>query len=1025
MILHNKQRAAARTLLAIFLTGLSAAAAEIQFNRDIRPILSDNCFACHGPDKGTRKGKLRLDDRAQALGKEAIVPGNPEKSELVKRIFTTDPDDQMPPADSHKQLTAEQKELLKQWVAQGAAYEPHWAYIKPTRVKAPEVRARSWARNPIDAFILAKLEGANIAPSPEADKRTLLRRLSLDLTGLPPTPEEMSRFLANKDNKAVEKEVERLLKSPHYGERMAAPWLDVVRFSDTVGYHGDQNQRIFPYRDYVINAFNSNKPFDQFTIEQIAGDLLPSPTTEQLVATGFNRLNMMTREGGAQPKEYLAKYAADRVRTVSTAWLGATLGCAECHDHKFDPFSTKDFYAMEAFFADIKQWGVYSDYSYTPNPDLKGWSNDHPFPPEIQVQSPYLKRREQQLRAELAALAENALRSGPVQLHFTSWLETSKAFLKANRNGWFVPSPKVSIKAKKADQPKATEARVESDNSIILTGNSSEMVEVQFSLQNGTLAAIKLELLPDQGAGGKILRQGSSATINLTASLTRDGKSEKISFHDAQANFSEPRYSNGHEILDVRDAWRVDPNKLEQPHTAVWLIEKPLEVREGDALTVTINPGSAARLRVSASPFAFEKPWDPEAQQAAITNLLKASDAPERQIAALHLASTGAHETAFAEYKKLRREILECRNGLAWTMITEAQEPLVTRVLPRGNWQDESGEVVQPATPGFLPQLTGATPNRLNRLDLAKWIVSPENPLTARTMVNRLWKQFFGAGLSVTVDDLGWQGEAPSHPELLDWLAVEFMESGWDVKHMVQLMVTSATYRQSSNLRKELQEIDPNNRLLASQNPRRLEAEFVRDNALSIARLIDREIGGPSAHPYQPPGYYVNLQFPDRDYHPSRDARQYRRGIYAHWQRTFLQPMLANFDAPSREECTAFRVVSNTPQQALTLLNDPTFAEAARVFAQQTMESAADDKRRLQAAYLRALGRPPQANEAGSLLKFLAQQREHYGSSPQEAEQLTKVGIAPTPERLDKVELAAWTQVCRAILNLHETITIY
>src|SRR6266850_766900 len=395
---------------------------QIQFNRDIRPILSENCFACHGQDKNQRKAKLRLDVREVAVEREAIVPGKPTESKLVKHVFTDDSDDIMPPPKTHKVLTATQKELLKRWVEEGAEYEPHWAYIAPKRAPMPQTKNVSWVKNPIDAFVLASLEAKKIQPSREADKRTLLRRLSLDLVGLPPTPEEVASFVADTSAKAYERQVDRLLESPHYGERMAVPWLDVVRFSDTVGYHGDQNQRIFPYRDYVINAFNQNKPFDQFTIEQIAGDLLANPSVDAYVASGFNRLNMMTREGGAQPKEYLAKYAADRVRTVSMAWRGSTIGCAECHDHKYDPFSTKDFYQMEAFFADVKQWGVYQNYGYTPNPDLPGWSNDHPFPPEIEVDSPYLKSRiarlEQEVTKVLTAAAAKLARDKEQQKSF-------------------------------------------------------------------------------------------------------------------------------------------------------------------------------------------------------------------------------------------------------------------------------------------------------------------------------------------------------------------------------------------------------------------------------------------------------------------------------------------------------------------------------------------------------------------------------------------------------------------------------
>ena len=419
--------------------------ARVQFNRDIRPILSENCYACHGPDKNRRKAKLRLDERAAAVGANAIAPGKPDESELVARVFEEDADQRMPPPASRKTLTPAQKDLLKQWIEEGALYQAHWAYVPPQRPAVPAVRNTSWVRNPIDAFILSKLEAKAITPSPDADRPTLLRRLSLDLVGLPPTPEEVRSFVRDTDPRAYEHMVDRLLDSPHYGERMAVPWLDLARFADTVGYHGDQGQRVFPYRDYVIESFNRNKPFDQFSVEQIAGDLLPHPTTEQLIATGFNRLNMMTREGGAQPGEYLAKYASDRVRTVAITWLGSTMGCAECHDHKYDPFTARDFYSMAAFFADVKQWGVYQDYDYTPNPELRGWSNDHPFPPEIEVKSPYLKRAQDRLRARIGRLCSEALDqtavAPPRAADFEAWTRRVAAFVKDSPSGWTTPTP--------------------------------------------------------------------------------------------------------------------------------------------------------------------------------------------------------------------------------------------------------------------------------------------------------------------------------------------------------------------------------------------------------------------------------------------------------------------------------------------------------------------------------------------------------------------------------------------------------
>src|SRR4051812_12444931 len=433
----------------------------IGYNRDIRPILSDNCFACHGPDKNKRKAKLRLDERDSALAKKAIVPGDVEASELVSRIFSDDPDEQMPPPESHKKLTDAQRELFKRWVAQGAAYEPHWSYIVPKRPPVPQVKDAGWGHNAVDAFILQKLEVKHLAPSREADRRTLLRRLSLDLVGLPPTPQEVEAFVKDELPDAYERQVERLLASPHYGERMAVPWLDAVRFADTVGFHGDQNQDVFPYRDYVIEAFNRNKPFDRFTVEQLAGDLLPHPTTEQLVATCFNRLNMVTREGGAQPKEYLAKYAADRVRTVGSAWLGSTLMCCECHDHKYDPFTARDFYSLGAFFADVKQWGVYHDYNYTPNPDLRGWSNDHPFPPEIVVDSAYLQRRQAMLTAQIeqtiATASERLSKDAKAGEQFARWRADVQGLLKAHPDGWAVATP-AEVSTGTAPKPKTTTA---------------------------------------------------------------------------------------------------------------------------------------------------------------------------------------------------------------------------------------------------------------------------------------------------------------------------------------------------------------------------------------------------------------------------------------------------------------------------------------------------------------------------------------------------------------------------------------
>ncbi len=1049
-----------RFVFFLLLLPLAASAAEpapdapVSFNRDIRPLMSNTCFHCHGPDASHRKAKLRLDLREEALkpgksGELPIVPGKPDESEILKRIFTTDEDDLMPPPEEHRPFTQEQKEIFRRWIAEGAVYEPHWAYTPLVRPEPPQVTDMAWPKSAVDRFIRAAQEKQNQHPSPEAGPATLLRRLSLDLTGLPPSPEESAAFLADQRPDAYEHQVDRLLASPHFGERMAVAWLDVVRFSDTVGYHGDQNQRIFPYRDYVIDSYNTNKPFDQFTLEQLAGDLLPNPTEEQLIATGFNRLNMVTREGGAQPGEYLAKYGADRTRVVGTAWLGSTFGCAECHDHKFDPISAKDFYSLQSFFADVKQWGVYSEYQYTPNPELRGYSNDHPFPPEIEVSNPWLLGKAARAEADQRILtAEAAARRAidpAAAAQFQTWLTSSKAFTVRHPEGWAFPVPEVlttaaasvskpRAKAKTAPEPVTAgtpgpdkkpapapaSPAVSADGSIVLTAGKPEDLTLHFQPGPVTIAALRLELLGQDRYSG---------TVTLSAAVHRQGadRPDPVAFRFADSAAKAERYANGFPIPGILSGWKLADFPASDRPAGVWLPNQPLTLAAGDTLTVSLKALPFRSVRLSWSPFAPPVPAHANGWMSALAPAL--ADPQGAHLALVNeawLTSTAADAAAYAGYQALAARRREYAEGRTTTLVTKAMPPLTVRVLPRGNWQDETGEITPPATPHFLPGPKPAEGQRLSRLDLANWITSPENPLTARTVMNRLWKQFFGTGLSAVVDDLGAQGEPPSHPELLDWLAAEFRASGWNTKHMVRLLVTSATYRQHSSLRPEYQNADPANRLLTSQNPRRLEAEFVRDNALQIAGLLNPELGGPSVKPWQPPNYYVNLQFPDRDYLPDTDGSQWRRGVYMHWQRTFLHPMLANFDAPMRDECAAARMVSNTPQQALTLLNDPTFTEAARALAQRLLtRPAKDDSARLHLAWQLALARPPSAAELQSILTYLKSQREAFTQTPDDAVKVSKLGLAPVPPGLPPVELAAWTATARVILNLHETITRY
>jgi hypothetical protein len=805
----------------------------LQFNRDVRPILAENCYPCHGPDANHREADLRLDVRESAVELGAIAPGDPASSELVRRIESSDPDEQMPPVDSRKRLESKQVAILRRWVEEGAFYQKHWAYEAPVR---PAVGDPALA---VDELISRKLAAHGLELSAQADRRTLIRRLSFDLVGLPPMPEEVDAFVRDDRTDAYEQLVERLLASPHFGERMVQGWLDVVRYADTIGYHSDNPQPVWPYRDYVIRSFNENKPFDQFTIEQLAGDLLPGATRDQLVASCFNRLLLTTEEGGAQPKDYEARMLADRVRAVGTTWLGQTFGCSQCHDHKFDPMTQRDFYSLGAFFADIDE------------PTIGRRE------PGLLLATPEQERELDELRASAEALR-------------------------------------------------------------------SEYDEV---------------------------------TPELTA---------------------------------AQEAWERR-------------VLAELEDRKRDGGDGPAPPEIIAILRLAASD------RTPDQQQALLSHFR--GQAPE--LSELRSRMEAAEKA-----------VVDFEVSLPHCLVSKSlATPRTVRVLPRGNWMDESGPIVEPALPGYLASPPPDAGPRLTRLDLARWIVARDNPLTARVFVNRLWKQFFGTGLCKSLDDLGSQGEWPTNPDLLDWLACEFMDSGWDVMHMVRVLVTSNAYRQSSMASPEQLVRDPDNRLLARQSRFRLDAELVRDNALAISGLLVPTIGGPSVKPYQPDGYWEYLNFPERSYEADVGPGQYRRGLYTWWQRTFLHPSAMAFDAPSREECCAERPRSNIPQQALVLLNDPTYVEAARVFAARIVKEGGDGAdERIRWAWRQALGRSPREDEREVAAALLKKHREQLAADPASAEDLLRAGQSPLPAGVDRVELAAWTSVARLVLNLHETI---
>ena len=1043
--------------------------APVKFNRDIRPIMSDTCFRCHGPDRGSRMAGLRLDIREEALkatrpGVIPIVPGDPDGSAIIQRIFAANAK-VMPPKYSHKELTAAQKDLIRRWVAEGAQYEGHWAYIPVSRPPVPEVAG---ARAPIDAFIRARLAAEGLQPWPEADRRTLIRRVSFDLTGLPPTPEQARAFINDTSADAYEKVVDRLLASPRYAENQAMHWLDAVRYGDSAGFHGDNLLPAWPYRDYVLRAWRDNKPFDQFTREQIAGDLMPHATVEQKVASAYNRMNRTSAEGGLQPAEYLAKYGADRVRTTSTVWMGATMGCSECHDHKFDPFTAKDFYSMKAFFADIKESGLVYDRG------TAAFGSKLAMPTEEQAAGvAALARKIEATKAEL----EDKL-PGMNGLE-AEWEKRMLAQYQAGQLAWRVQRP-VAASAKNGakltiagDEPldqnfyvngSLVSERKPSPGLIMAGGTNpdTEVYTVKFKPGPGRWTALGIEVFQDEGLPGSRFARGADRFV--LSEIEAEAGAEKtkpkvLGFVLANSERTGELPQNEATAAidgDPGTGWAVSYGESFNPFLALRLAE-PLTTTASTVVTVRLRQESEirratiGRFRVLLS--AGEHSW-PRVGSSGEKLKVKADDGlctltvdvdrglPARILKALQTPVADRDEAqrkAIAQYfawampgtqglvgriakLELEKGVLEA--GIPQVVLTEAAEPRMTRILPRGDFLNESGEVVEPAIPGFLGKLeTGG--RRATRLDLANWIASPSNPLTARVYVNRLWREFFGTGLSKVLEDLGSQGEWPTHPELLDWMAAEFMESGWDVKHMIRTIVTSEAYRLASfGGPPVLEERDPDNRLIGRQSRFRVEAENVHDIALAVSGLLVEKFGGPSVNPYQPAGYLTAMNFPKRDYSEGHGEDLYRRGLYSTWQRTFLHPSLATFDAPTREECTVNRVNSNTPLQALELLNDPIYVEAARVFAANMVEKGGKTLgERMDWGFERALDRNMSGQEKDILTKLYVSSLTRFRLDRVAAAKLIAVGESPAVPRIPPAELAAMTTVARAILNMHEVIT--
>ena len=966
-------------LLLLWGATLSAAEApKVDFNREIRPLLSANCYQCHGPDADQRKAKLRLDTRQGALAPRedhrTVFPGKPTQSELFRRITSGDPDERMPPPDSKKTLTPAQVELIGTWIREGAQWQEHWAWVTPQQPAVPfPADYLDFVRTPIDRFVLERLYAEQLVPSSPADRVTLVRRLYLDLLGLPPTPTQVAAFVNDAAPRAWPRLVDRLLESPHYGERMAIYWLDVVRYADSNGYHSDKPRQVAPYRDYVINAFNTNLRYDRFVIEQLAGDLLPKPTDAQRVASGFNMLLQTTDEGGAQAKEYLAKYSADRVRNTSSIFLGVTMGCAQCHDHKYDPFTMRDFYSLAAFFADVKEVGVGSAPAYP-------------------VRTPRFEKALQDVEAKIAAFDKTLARSTPALEAAQAKWEAALAKQTAKNvtlSGWHLIGPFPAANFEEA-HTKAFPPETEID--LKKTYAKLKWVDAK------TLIDGKVHTLTGQNCATYLFRTVTTEKPRkLIVSLGSDD-SFKL-------------WLNGKAVLEKKVLRGV---AADQDKATLDLV-----AGENRLLLKIANGGGGYGFYFRSLQKSLPAPIVATLKVPAATR-----NAAQRKLLSDHYRGLAPllHPVRTRRAAALKQKA-DIEKSLPRSLMTVSVAPRAIRILPRGNWMDDSGPAVIPAVPAFLPPLAVAG-RRANRLDLARWVVSPSNPLTARAFVNRLWKLFHGQGLASPLDDLGAQGTRPTHPELLDWLALEFIKSNWNVKHMVRLIVDSGAYRQSSLVSPSLLKRDPYNRLLARQSRFRLDAEIVRDNALSISGLLSLRIGGPSVKPYQPSGYWRHMNFPARSWKSSSGDNLYRRGLYTHWQRMFLHPGLLAFDAPSREECTVERPRSNTPQQALVLLNDPTYVEAARIFAQRiVVKGGSTTASRLDWAFQQALSRDGRPREHELLKSLLDKHLQQYREDAQATTAVLSVGQRPQAKTKNAAELAAWTSIARIILNLHETIT--
>jgi Protein of unknown function (DUF1553)/Protein of unknown function (DUF1549)/Planctomycete cytochrome C len=963
------------------------------FTSRVRPILARHCFKCHGPDDKARTAKIRLDLRADAFkpaasGAIPIVPGKPDESELVSRIFAEDASERMPPAATKNPLSEGDKEVIKKWIADGAEYKNHWAFIAPRNAPPPRVHRASWPRNAIDEYILARLEAQGLQPSEPADRPTLIRRLTLDLVGLPPTTEEVEAFVQDRSADAYETLVDRLLASPHYGERWARRWMDLARYADTNGYEKDRIRSIWPYRDWVIQALNADMPFDRFTIEQIAGDLLPAATPAQKIATGFHRNTMLNEEGGIDPLEFRYYAMTDRVATTATVWLGLTLGCAQCHTHKFDPIPHREYYQFMALL-------------------------DNADEPEMTVISPKIARRRSDIEKKIAALTADLPNRFPlIENRLGEWLRREAA--EAVR--WTVLKPTKAT----SNLPRLS---VQEDASVFASGDQSkrDLYTLRFSNSLKGITAIRLEALPDDrlphGGPGRVFYEGAPGNFFLSElSVTAGGKA--VPLKRATSSGQNPAAAAAAIDGDPQTGWTLKGGQG-RPHSAVFQLTAPLN-DAGDLVIQLLferyHAAGLGRFRISVT--TDPRPVAARDTPAEIEDILLTPD--EHRTAEQNERLRRYYLMVAPELAKERAPIEQLRKDMPpypTTLILQErppEDPRPTFIHNRGEYLQPT-ERVGPAVLSILPSLPKDVP--ANRLALARWLVSPDNPLTGRVTMNRQWAAFFGRGLVRTAEDFGYQGEPPSHPELLDWLALELARQGWSLKRMHKLIVMSATYQQSSRATPELLAKDPEDRLLARGPRVRLEAEVIRDAALRASGLLAERVGGPSVFPSQPAGVTTEGTYGGLEWKVSPGGDRYRRGLYTFTKRTAPFAMATTFDAPSGEVCVARREVSNTPLQALTLLNDPVFQEAAQALGQLMNARGGSVDERVNALFRRCLTRAPDRDELSQLAQFFQSQKRRFELKELDAAQIAGPGPGEASER------AAWTVLARVILNLDEAVT--